>query len=59
MPAQDLDLQKYDIDYQHFIDNINRLYGCADTAVKLVIGGGVFAFEKRRRPKQAMLADRR
>jgi hypothetical protein len=45
-PPQDLPLQRNHIDYEHFIDNIDRLYRCADTGEKLVIGGGVLALKQ-------------
>ena len=35
-----------------FIDNIARLYRCAEAGEELVIGGGVFTVEQRGRTKQ-------
>jgi hypothetical protein len=37
---------------EHLIDNIDRLYRCADMREKLVIGGGIFALNERGRTKQ-------
>ena len=51
-PPQDLPLQGHNIGYEHLIDNIDRLYRCADTREKLVIGGGVFALKEQGRTKQ-------
>ena len=49
---QDLPLQGHYVGYEHLIDNIDRLYRCADTGEKLVIGGGIFALKERGRTKQ-------
>ena len=35
-PAQDLPFQGHHIGYEHFIDDIDRVYGCADAAEKFV-----------------------
>ena len=51
-PPQDLPLQGHYVGYEHLIDNIDRLYRCADTREKLVIGGGIFALNERGRTKQ-------
>src|SRR4029077_2043758 len=55
--AQDLPLQGHHVGHQHFVDNIDRFYCCADTAEKLIISGGVFTFENRQRPEEATLAN--
>ena len=56
-PPQDLPLQGHHVGYEHLLDNIDRLYRCADTGEKLVIGGGVFALKqlwltKQRQPRR-------
>jgi len=40
------------IGYVHLIDNIDWLYRYADVGENLVIDGGVFALQERRRTKQ-------
>ena len=45
-PPQDLPLQGDYIGYEHLVDNIDRLYRCADPREKLVIGGGVFTLKQ-------------
>jgi hypothetical protein len=39
--------------YQHFIDNIDRLYRCEHMGEKVIIRGSVFAFDEQRRAKQS------
>ena len=45
-------------DYEHLVNHIDGLYRCADTAEKLIIGGGIFSFQNWWRPEETMLADR-
>jgi hypothetical protein len=49
---QELPFRVHYLDYINLINNVDRLYHRADTREKLVIGGGVFAFEERWRAKQ-------
>jgi hypothetical protein len=51
-PPQDLPLQGHYVGYEHVVDNVDRVYCCTDTGEKLVVGGGVLALRKQRRPKQ-------
>jgi hypothetical protein len=45
-------LQRNDIGYEYFIDDIDRLYGCADPTEEIIIGGGILTLEQLRRAKQ-------
>jgi hypothetical protein len=40
------------VGYVYVVDNVDRVYCCTDTGKKLVVGGGVLALKKERRPKQ-------
>jgi hypothetical protein len=51
-PPQNLPFQVRHIGNEHFIDNVDRRYCCEEMGEKLVIGGGVFPLQKRRRTQQ-------